>query len=234
MLTLNSVVSGYGGSAVLQGVTLDVRSGEIVAVLGSNGAGKSTLLRTISGLVRCGAGSITFLDGHDITASRPDRIVRLGLSHCPEGRHIFKRLAVADNLRAGGALLKGPALRSAMDVAYRMFPRLAERSSQLGGSLSGGEQQMLAIARALMNSPRMLLLDEPSLGLAPIIVEDVFKTIRSIAAAGTTVLLVEQNVNSTLKFVDRVYVLERGMIAAEGSPDEIRKSKALTSAYLGA
>lgn len=234
MLTLDSVVSGYGGSAVLQGVSLEVRSGEIVAVLGSNGAGKSTLLRTISGLVRCGGGSIAFLDGHDITASRPDRIVRLGLSHCPEGRHIFKQMSVADNLRAGGALLKGSALRSAMDLAYGMFPRLAERSSQLGGSLSGGEQQMLAIARALMNGPKMLLLDEPSLGLAPIIVEDVFKTIRSIAAAGTTVLLVEQNVNSTLKFVDRVYVLERGLIAAEGSPDEIRKSKALTSAYLGA
>jgi branched-chain amino acid transport system ATP-binding protein len=233
MLVLDAVVAGYGGSAVLQGASVEVNAGEIVAVLGSNGAGKSTLLRTVSGLVRCSAGSMQF-DGHNITASRPDRIVQLGLSHCPEGRHIFKQMSVSDNLRAGGTLLSKFALRTAVEGAYAMFPRLKERSAQLGGSLSGGEQQMLAIARALMNGPKMLLLDEPSLGLAPIIVEDVFRTIRSIAAAGTTVLLVEQNVNSTLKFVDRVYVLERGMIAAEGSPDEIRKSKALTSAYLGA
>lgn len=233
MLVLDAVVAGYGGSAVLQGASIEVSVGEIVAVLGSNGAGKSTLLRTISGLVRCSAGSMQF-DGHDITASRPDRVVQFGLSHCPEGRHIFKQMSVSDNLRAGGTLLSKSELRTAIEGAYAMFPRLKERSAQLGGSLSGGEQQMLAIARALMNGPKMLLLDEPSLGLAPIIVEDVFRTIRSIASAGTTVLLVEQNVNSTLKFVDRVYVLERGMIAAEGSPDEIRKSKALTSAYLGA
>lgn len=229
MLKISALVSGYGRLPALQGVDVEVHRGELVTIIGSNGAGKSTLLRTISGLLRVMAGTVTF-DGHDITNLRPDKVVRRGLVHCPEGRHVFPGLSTYDNLRLGGHT--GSDVQARLDEVYELFPLLKERQRQLAGSMSGGEQQMLAIARSLMSDPALVMLDEPSLGLAPIIVEQVLTTAAEIRDSGRTVLLVEQNAELALEVSDRAYVLERGQVMAEGPAAEIADSPSVRQAYL--
>jgi branched-chain amino acid transport system ATP-binding protein len=232
MLELVDVHAAYGNIRVLHGVSMQIRTGEAVAVIGSNGAGKSTLMRTICGLMRARSGSITY-DGIDITHASTDRIVSLGVSHCPEGRRIFGRLSVHDNLVLGG--VQRPARDVLGDIRRigEIFPRLAERLDQPGGTLSGGEQQMLAVARALMAKPRLLILDEPSLGLAPLMVEHIFAVIEQLKEQGLTILLVEQNVHHALDLCDRAYVLDSGRISLDGPTDELRHDPRVESAYLG-
>ena len=232
MLELVDLHAAYGNIRALHGVSLQVRTGEAVAVIGSNGAGKSTMLRTISGLMRARSGTITY-DGIDVTHASTDRIVSLGISHCPEGRRIFGRLSVQDNLVLGG--VRRPAKDVMADIRRigELFPRLAERLDQPGGTLSGGEQQMLAVARALMAKPRLLILDEPSLGLAPMLVEHIFQVIEQLKAEGLTILLVEQNVHHALDVADRAYIMESGRISHEGSAADLRHDPRVESAYLG-
>ena len=232
MLELVDLHAAYGHIRALHGVSLQVRTGEAVAVIGSNGAGKSTMLRTISGLMRARSGTITY-DGIDVTHASADRIVSLGISHCPEGRRIFGRLSVQDNLVLGG--VRRPAKDVMADIRRigELFPRLAERLDQPGGTLSGGEQQMLAVARALMAKPRLLILDEPSLGLAPMLVEHIFEVIEQLKAEGLTILLVEQNVHHALDLADRAYIMEGGRITLEGSAADLRHDPRVESAYLG-
>ncbi|MEA2612678.1 MAG: branched-chain amino acid transport system ATP-binding protein [Chloroflexota bacterium] len=233
MLELADVHVRYGNVRALQGVSLRVETGELVALIGSNGAGKSTTLRTISGLLRPTQGTITF-EGADITTAATDRIVRLGISHCPEGRHIFGSLSVSDNLRLG-AVSRSDAGEVAKDLetVFELFPLLKERLGQAGGTLSGGEQQMLAIGRALMSRPRLLLLDEPSLGLAPLMVERIFATIAELKRQGRTILLVEQNVHQALDVADRAYVLETGRMTLDGPADVLRQDPKVEQSYLG-
>jgi branched-chain amino acid transport system ATP-binding protein len=231
MLTIDDLVSGYGRVPVLHNVSLEVRQGELVTIIGSNGAGKSTLLRTVSGLLRAVGGSIRF-EGREIANLRPDRIVRAGLVQCPEGRHVFAGLTVLDNLRMGAHCNRvGEA--AGIDRAFSLFPQLKERAGNFAGSLSGGEQQMLAIARALMSDPRLVLLDEPSLGLAPLVVEQVLGVARRIRDEGRTVLLVEQNAELALEVADRAYVLERGRVVDSGEARQLARSKVIRDAYLG-
>jgi branched-chain amino acid transport system ATP-binding protein len=235
LLELADVHVRYGAIRALQGVSLHVGEGELVALIGSNGAGKSTTLRTISGLLRPSQGTITF-DGEDITAAASDRIVARGISHCPEGRRVFGGLTVAENLRLGAVSRpRSDAAGIAEDLAtvLELFPVLAERLDQAGGTLSGGEQQMLAIARALMSRPRLLLLDEPSLGLAPLLVERIFATIAELKRQGRTILLVEQNVHQAFEVADRAYVLETGRITLEGPADLLRRDPKVEQSYLG-
>ena len=229
MLKVSGLVSGYGKVPALHGVDIEVGRGELVTIIGSNGSGKSTLLRTISGLLKTMAGRIEF-DGEDITNGRPDRVVRRGLVHCPEGRHVFPQLTAYENLRLGA--YTGSDFEARLDEVYTLFPRVKERSRQLAGSMSGGEQQMLAIGRALMSDPELVMLDEPSLGLAPIVVEQVLATAVTIRDRGHTVLLVEQNAELALEVADRAYVLERGHILAHGSAAEIARSPEVQKAYL--
>jgi branched-chain amino acid transport system ATP-binding protein len=233
MLELTDVHVRYGNIRALQGVSLTVAQGELVALIGSNGAGKTTVLRTISGLLRPAQGSIE-LEGADITRAPTDRIVALGISHCPEGRRIFGRLSVTENLRLGAVSRgdKGGAAAD-LDMVLELFPLLKERLNQAGGTLSGGEQQMLAIGRALMSRPRLLLLDEPSLGLAPLMVERIFETIAALKAQGRTILLVEQNVHHALDIAERAYVLEVGRITLEGAADALRRDPMVEQSYLG-
>ena len=233
MLELADIHVRYGNIRALQGVSLRVDAGQLVALIGSNGAGKSTTLRTISGLLRPTQGTITF-EGTDITTAAADRIVAMGISHCPEGRHIFGSLTVAENLRLG-AVSRSDASGIAADLAMvlDLFPILKERTGQAGGTLSGGEQQMLAIARALMSRPRLLLLDEPSLGLAPLMVERIFATIAALKAQGLTILLVEQNVHQALGVADRAYVVETGRVTLEGEADVLRHDPKVEQSYLG-
>jgi branched-chain amino acid transport system ATP-binding protein len=233
VLELADVHVRYGNVRALQGVSLRVETGELVALIGSNGAGKSTTLRTISGLLRPTDGTITF-EGADITNAATDRIVRLGISHCPEGRHIFGSLSVSDNLRLG-AVSRSDAGEVAKDLetVFELFPLLKERLGQAGGTLSGGEQQMLAIGRALMSRPRLLLLDEPSLGLAPLMVERIFATIAELKRQGRTILLVEQNVHQALDVADRAYVLETGRMTLDGPADVLRQDPKVEQSYLG-
>jgi branched-chain amino acid transport system ATP-binding protein len=233
VLDLADVHVRYGNVRALQGVSLRVETGELVALIGSNGAGKSTTLRTISGLLRPTQGTITF-EGADITTAATDRIVRLGISHCPEGRHIFGSLSVSDNLRLG-AVSRSDAGEVAKDLetVFELFPLLKERLGQAGGTLSGGEQQMLAIGRALMSRPRLLLLDEPSLGLAPLMVERIFATIAELKRQGRTILLVEQNVHQALDVADRAYVLETGRMTLDGPADVLRQDPKVEQSYLG-
>jgi branched-chain amino acid transport system ATP-binding protein len=236
LLELAGVEVRYGAIRALQGVTLGVDEGELVALIGSNGAGKSTTLRTISGLLRPSNGTITF-DRADITNASSERIVARGISHCPEGRRIFGGLTVAENLRLGAVSRpRSDAAGMAEDLAtvLELFPVLKERLNQAGGTLSGGEQQMLAIGRALMARPRLLLLDEPSLGLAPLMVERIFATIAELKRAGRTILLVEQNVHQAFEVADRAYVLETGRITLEGAADELRQDPKVEQSYLGA
>lgn len=229
MLKVSGLVAGYGKVPALHEVDIEVRAGELVTIIGSNGAGKSTLLKTISGLVTVMAGSVEF-DGRDITNLRPDKVVRRGLVHCPEGRHVFPGLSAYENLCLGAYTGKNFAER--LDEVYTLFPRIKERAEQLAGSMSGGEQQMLAIGRSLMCDPVLVMLDEPSLGLAPIIVEQVLATAADIRDSGRTVLLVEQNAELALEVADRAYVLERGSVTAQGTASEIASSPSVQRAYL--
>ena len=231
LLQIEDLEAGYGAIAALRGVTLEVRAGEIVTLIGSNGAGKSTLLRSVSGLVRPRRGRI-LLDGEDIGSARPDQIVRLGVCHVPEGRRIFANLSVLENLQMGGYVRRGSSVET-LEQVLSLFPRLRERLKQAGGTLSGGEQQMLAIGRALMAQPRLLLLDEPSLGLAPRLVQQIFEIIQTIHAAGTTVVLVEQNAHQALRIASRAYVLETGSLVLEGSAAELAADPRVRRAYLG-
>lgn len=234
MLVIDNIVTHYGPVEALKGVSLEVRQGEIVTLIGANGAGKSTTLRTISGLVRPTAGSIKF-EGRELTTMPPERIVAMGIAHVPEGRRVFPMMTVTENLELGAFTRKdGQGIKQDMDRVFALFPRLAERRSQLAGTMSGGEQQMLAIGRALMARPKLLLLDEPSMGLAPLIVEDIFRIIQNVNAEGTTVLLVEQNANLALSVADKGYVLETGRIVLSDTAANLLENEAVREAYLGA
>ena len=232
MLELQDLHVAYGGIRALKGVSLQVGEGEIVTLIGANGAGKSTTLRTISGLEHAQAGKILY-NGVDITGKPSKYMVQEGLILVPEGRLIFPDMTVLENLRIGAYLRKDRSVEKDIDRMYELFPRLKERSWQMAGTLSGGEQQMLAVGRALMSKPKLLMMDEPSLGLAPLVVKDIFSIIRTIRDSGVTVLLIEQNANAALKIADRGYVLETGMIALEGSRQELLSNPAVRAAYLG-
>jgi branched-chain amino acid transport system ATP-binding protein len=234
LLEIRELQVAYGNVKVLHGISLDVAEGEIVALLGSNGAGKTTTLRAISGLIRPRAGQIV-LDGHPLIGLRAHQIVALGLGHVPEGRRMFGSLSVEENLRLGGYLIRsdGAVLAQRMAGVYETFPRLGERRSQLAGTLSGGEQQMLAIARALMLRPRIVVLDEPSMGLAPKLVRVIFGMIADICKEGTAVLLVEQNARQALRIAHRAYVLESGRIALAGPAHQLAQDNRVRAAYLG-
>ena len=233
LLKLQNVGVHYGVIHAVEALCLDVRSGEIVTLIGANGAGKSTTLRTISGLVRASSGSI-FFKGHDISRQAPHITVKAGIGHSPEGRRVFPSLTVTENLDLG-AYTRSVASEIAadMDHVFELFPRLKERRRQPAGTLSGGEQQMLAIGRALMSRPSLLLLDEPSLGLAPFLVKEIFKIIQEINAEGTTVLLVEQNARQALQIAHRGYVLETGRVTLEDTGQRLLSSEAIRKAYLG-
>ncbi len=232
MLEVRGLVAGYGATEVLRGIDLDVAPGEIVAVLGANGVGKTTLNRALSGLIPSRAGSIRFL-GEAIAGRKPAEIVSAGLIHVPEGRRIFPNMSVRDNLVLG-SYRRGKADRETnLERIFALFPRLRERMSQSAGTLSGGEQQMLAIGRGLMGNPRLIILDEPSLGLSPLLVEEMFGLIARIAAEGLAVMLVEQNVVQSLELAGRAYVMENGRIVVAGSAAEIAANPALKHAYLG-
>ncbi len=232
LLAVQGLCAGYGESEVLRGVDLEVGSGEIVAVLGSNGVGKSTLNRTISGIVRPRAGAIRF-DGDAIEREKPAAIVARGLIHVPEGRRIFPNLTVRENLDLGSYRRAGEHRAQNRERVFRIFPRLAERQSQFGGTLSGGEQQMLAIGRGLMAEPRLIILDEPSLGLSPLLVEELFALIAGIHAEGVAILLVEQNVVQSLEVADRAYILAEGRFVMSGTASAIGADPELKRAYLG-
>jgi len=232
LLEIRGLRAGYGAVQVLRGIDCEVAAGEIVALLGSNGAGKSTLNNTVCGLMRASAGRIGFA-GADVTRARPKAIVAAGLIQIPEGRRIFANLTVRENLELG-AYLRGRAERARnLERVVALFPRLAERSSQRAGSLSGGEQQMLAIGRGLMAEPRLLILDEPSLGLAPLLVEELFALVKRLNTEGLSILLVEQNVGQSLEIADRAYVMENGAIRFHGTPAELLQNPDLKRAYLG-
>ena len=234
LLELRDLVVRYGSITALQGINLSVHRGELVALLGSNGAGKSTTLRAASRLLPLAQGSIRW-HGGDLGRLSTERTVKLGLSHCPEGRRVLGRQSVKDNLDLGAWLRKDrPGIKADIDRCYALFPRLAERRNQLAGSLSGGEQQMLAIARSLMARPTLLMLDEPSLGLAPKLVAEVMTTLRQLNQDGLTILLVEQNANAALAIAHRAYVLEAGRISLEGSAQDLRSNDKLRASYLGA
>jgi branched-chain amino acid transport system ATP-binding protein len=235
LLEVTGLKVSYGAVAAIKGVDLSVGSGEVVALLGANGAGKSTMLRTISGLSRPRAGRIT-LAGEAIHRLPPVRIVRLGIAHCPEGRRVFGSLSVAENLRLGAsARAERSGIAEDRDRIYAMFPVLRERMHQSAGTLSGGEQQMLALGRALMARPRVLLLDEPSLGLAPLLVQQIFRTLRELKDGGVTMLLVEQNIKLALDLSDRAYVLRTGEVSLAGSAAELKADyEKVAAAYLGA
>jgi branched-chain amino acid transport system ATP-binding protein len=234
LLDVRDLRVNYGNIEALHGISLDVGPGEIVALLGANGAGKTTTLRTISGLLRPRGGSIAF-EGQAIVGLPSHRVVALGIGHVPEGRRIFGGLTVEENLRLGGYLLRrdAAALDHGIDQAYETFVRLRERKDQLAGTLSGGEQQMLAIARALMLKPKLVLLDEPSMGLAPKLVRAIFEVIARISSAGTAVLLVEQNARQALRIANRAYVLEGGRVALSGSARELAGDNRVRATYLG-
>jgi branched-chain amino acid transport system ATP-binding protein len=233
LLELEGIETFYGRVRALHGISLRVDSGEVVALIGSNGAGKTTTLRTISGLLRPARGTITFA-GRQITGVPAARRVGLGIGQSPEGRRLFARMTVLDNLVLGGYTRRDRAgIQRDMARAFELFPRLKERSHQIAGTLSGGEQQMLAIGRALMSQPKILMLDEPSLGLAPIMVETIFSIVNEINSQGTPILLVEQNAQKALEIAHRAYVLETGSIVKEGSGKELLESEDVAKAYLG-
>ena len=233
MLTIQNVSAGYGSFQALFGVSLEVKAGESVAVIGPNGAGKTTLLRAISKLIDATAGEIR-MQGRSLNAVPAHEVIALGIAQVPENRRLFPRLSVEDNLKMGAYL---PAARARyaqrLEMVYALFPRMRERRAQLAGTLSGGEQQMCAIGRALMSGPKLLLLDEPSAGLAPVVVQSIFEVVRKMSAEGYTVLIVEQNVRQVLKVVDRAYLLETGRIKSSGSAAELLESSEIRKAYLG-
>lgn len=234
LLEVQGINASYGDVQVLWSVSVDVAEGEIVALLGSNGAGKTTFLRTISGIVKKSSGTIKWM-GQEVQNDQPHQIARRGIAHVPEGRELFPELSVYDNLMLGGMYIqKDPARKQRLLAqVYELFPRLKERSGQISGSLSGGEQQMLAIGRGLMSDPKLLMLDEPSLGLAPIVVSEMFQAIREINRRGVTVLLIEQNVVKTLEICSRAYILESGVISREGNGADLIKDDQIRKAYLG-
>lgn len=232
-LTVSGLVVRYGAVEALKGIDLDVREGEIVALLGANGAGKTSTLRTISGLVEATGGSIK-LHGKELIGLEAEKIAYAGVAQSPEGRAVFRDFTVEENLKIGAFTLKDKkAISENFERVYRYFPVLKERKNQVASTLSGGEQQMLAIARALMSSPKILLLDEPSLGLAPLIVQDIMRIVKEIKNEGTTVVIVEQNAAQTLKIADYAYLLELGKIKKQGPAEELRNDPALIEAYLG-
>ncbi len=232
LLKIDGLSSHYGRIQALRGIALEVLEGELVALVGANGAGKTTLLRTISGVRPASAGTIRF-DGEDITRGSPARRVRLGIAQVPEGRHVFGPLSVEDNLALGGYTRPRREAAKTLQEVYERFPALAERRRQPAGTLSGGQQQMLAIGRALMAKPRLLLLDEPSMGLAPMLVEDIFRTVQQLKELGTTVLLVEQNAYAALAIAERGYVMETGRIVLADSGRALLENEQVKAAYLG-
>jgi len=233
MLQVTDLNVFYGAIHAVKDISLEVADGEIVTLIGSNGAGKSTTLRTISGLLKPKSGKIIY-DGEDITGVAAHKLVGKGLIQVPEGRHVFSNMSVMENLELGAYLRKDKeGIKKDMDEAFEKFPRLLERKGQIAGTLSGGEQQMLAMARALMSKPKLLLLDEPSMGLAPLLVKEIFNIIKEINAVGTTVLLVEQNANMALSIADKAYVLETGRIVKAGTARELAASEDVQKAYLG-
>ena len=233
MLELRSIDAGYGSFQALFGIDLDVRAGEAVGVIGPNGAGKTTLLRVISGLIRPSAGSIR-MEGANVVRTPAHRIVGLGIAHVPENRRLFPRLTVDDNLKMGAFMPQARATYAErLEIVFDLFPRLKERRHQMAGTMSGGEQQMCAIGRALMSGPKLLLLDEPSAGLAPLVVQQVFELVKRIRGSGLTVLIVEQNVQQVLRVVDRAYLLEAGTIRASGTSNEMMDNETIKQAYLG-
>ncbi|WP_075756562.1 ABC transporter ATP-binding protein [Sporomusa sphaeroides] len=233
MLKIDNINVYYGAIHALKGISVDVNQGEIVTLIGANGAGKSTTLRTISGLLKPKIGQIIF-EGQDIAGMAAQNIVKLGISQVPEGRRVFAHMSVLENLELGAYLRSDTKeIKADMDIVFGRFPRLAERRSQLAGTLSGGEQQMLAMGRALMSRPRILLLDEPSMGLAPLLIKEIFSIIKDINETGTTILLVEQNANMALSIAHKAYVLETGRIILSGSGQELAESEEIRKAYLG-
>ncbi len=233
MLEVKQIDVYYGAIHALKGVSLEVVEGEIVTLIGANGAGKSTTLRTISGLLKPQKGTITF-EGQTIAAKPAQQIVKLGISQVPEGRRIFANMSVMENLELGAYIRNdNKGIGEDLDMVFKRFPRLAERRTQIAGTLSGGEQQMLAMGRALMSRPRILLLDEPSMGLAPLLVKEIFSIIKEINAAGTTILLVEQNAHMALSIAHKAYVLETGRITLSGTAKELAASESVRKAYLG-
>ena len=233
LLELDDIHTYYGNIEALKGISVTVEEGEIVTLIGSNGAGKSTTLRSISGLTPPSQGSIRF-DGEEITETPPQDIVRLGISQSPEGRHCFARMSVKENLDLGAYLRRDDKIQSDLERVFELFPRLKEREKQKAGTMSGGEQQMLAIGRALMAKPKLLLLDEPSMGIAPILVERIYETIAEINRQGTTILLVEQNANFALGVSKRGYVLETGSVSLSDESSALRDNPEVQRAYLGA
>ncbi len=233
MLKVENLSVSYGVIAAVKGVSFEVGQGEIVALIGANGAGKTTILQTITGLIAPRGGSIHF-DGADLLKTPAHKIVSLGMAHVPEGRRIFQELSVLENLRLGAFTRKDKKeIEDSLEMVYARFPRLKERRTQIAGTLSGGEQQMLAMGRALMSRPKIILMDEPSMGLSPLLVSEVFDIIREINAAGTTVLVVEQNARKVLSIADRAYVLETGKIVLEGNAADLLNDDSVKKAYLG-
>ena len=234
MLEIKDLNVFYGAIHALKGISLTVGDGELVSLIGANGAGKTTTLHTISGLLNAASGSIT-LDGKNLQKVPANTIIRLGLSHVPEGRHVFARMSVEENLRMGAYIIKDQRkIQENLEKVYAHFPRLKERSRQLAGTLSGGEQQMLATGRALMTDPRIVLMDEPSMGLSPILVKEIFSIIEALHQSGITILLVEQNAKMALAVSDRAYVLETGVISMEGPAAQLAADDRVRKAYLGA
>ncbi len=233
MLEVKDLVVSYGAIKALKGISFKVEQGEVITLIGSNGAGKTTTLHSISNLIKKESGSILF-EGEDITNVSADKIVNRGLIQVPEGRRVFANMSVKENIEMGAYLRKDKEeIKKDMEWCYDLFPRLKERLAQMAGTLSGGEQQMLAMARALMSKPRLLLLDEPSMGLAPILVDEIFNIVQKISAGGTTILLVEQNAYKALSIANRAYILETGEITKDGKASDLITDKAVISAYLG-
>ena len=232
MLKVDNINVYYGSIHAIKGVSFEVNQGEIVTMIGANGAGKSTTMNTVAGLLKPKSGSITF-EGHDITSTPASKVVSLGLALCPEGRRVFQQMSVRENLEMGGYTRPAGELAASLDQVFEQFPRLKERQRQIAGTLSGGEQQMLAMGRALMSKPKLLMLDEPSMGLAPLLVEQIFEIVLKLNQAGTTILLVEQNAQMALSIANRAYVLETGKIIKEGDADALLSDDDVRRAYLG-
>ena len=232
LLSVQDLSVSYGAIRAVRSISFEIKAGEIVTLIGANGAGKSTVLNTLSGLIKPDAGSIVF-SGENIVGMKPHKIVEAGLALCPEGRRVFSRMSVAENLEMGGYTRSDEENAETRELVYEHFPRLHERRRQMAGTLSGGEQQMLAMGRALMSRPKLLMLDEPSMGLAPLLIEEIFSIIKTLGAAGTTILLVEQNANMALQVANRAYVLEIGKVVKIGTGEALLHDDDVRKAYLG-